>query len=68
MKTKHSLNYKIKYSKDGKKNVHLMGRYSKRDYWTIILGDIQSLRELGDLINAVRQDILEQPLWEDVQS
>jgi len=63
MQSKESQNFKVRYSID-KDAVAITFHHMMDFYHTIILDNLSELRELGDLITAVRGDILEQPLGE----
>ena len=65
MKSQSSQTIKIRYSKsDRKKQVIIEGEYSETHSWTLILDNMSSLHELGDLITAVRADVLGIPIYE----
>ncbi len=61
-KTKDSTNFRILYQKHGAGDVRIQIQHEPGRYASLLMGDVKDLRELGDLITAVREDILQQPI------
>ena len=58
MKAMQSENFRIRYPKKGDGDVYIEIEYEPHHHATLILGDVKDLHELGDLITAVRRDVL----------